>query len=514
MKLVTPKQMQNIDSYAIDNLGVPGIELMEAAGARVVESIEEYIKDIGSQSVCIVCGKGNNGGDGFVVGRLLKEKGAIVKVFLIGDKKSVKGDAKLSLEKVEEKWLDVEEISNPDDFDIPENCTLFIDAIFGTGFSGDIREPYDFIINQINDYGVPVIAVDCPSGLDGATGNVADPTVRADVTITFGLPKFGQAVYPGKAYCGHLIVGDIGFPDKAIDHEECDLSMLVDEDASALLPHRAPDSHKGDFGKLFVLAGSEGFTGAAALTAESSLRSGAGLTVLGCPSGLNDIFESLLTEVITKPLPDVRKRRCLALRGLGEIREMIKWSDAVAVGPGIGTYHETRDLIFRLISKLDKPAVFDADALNILAKNNDYLKNHSAPLVISPHHAEMSRLTGKSVAEIEEDRIDITREFASHYNLVCILKGAPSVIADPSGHVWLNPTGNEGMATAGSGDVLTGLIGALLAQGLMDIDAAVLGCYIHGMAGELACEKLGSFGMIAGDIMRFLPEAFKTLSEA
>ncbi len=513
MKLCTPKQMQNIDRRAIDGMKIPGLELMEVAGSRVVEAITEQYGDITGQVITIVCGKGNNGGDGLVAARYLHEKGAKIEIFLTGLAGSVEGDAKTNLKRAEKIGLYVKEIDDPNDFAIDNSSNIIIDAIFGTGFSGDIKAPYDEIISKINDHPASVVAIDAPSGLDGATGAVAEPCVRADMTVTFGLPKFGQAVYPGKEYCGLLLVADIGFPDEAIEQEDIDRYLLMEDEATAMLPRRAPDSHKGDFGKLFVLAGSEGFTGAGAMTAEAGLRSGTGLVILGCPSGLNDIFEQKLTEVMTRPLPQVRKRRCLALRGLGEVREMVKWADAVAVGPGIGTYHETRDLIFRLIAKLDKPAVFDADALNILAKNMDYLKGHSAPLVISPHPGEMSRLTGKTIEQIEKNRIDIALEFAEEFNLVCILKGAPSVIAAPSGHAWINPTGNEGMATAGSGDVLTGLIGGFLAQGLMDIDAAVLGCYVHGKAGDLASESLGSRGMIAGDILQMVPLALRELEE-
>ncbi len=472
--------MQNIDRRAIDGMKIPGLELMEAAGSFVVDAIIEQYGDITGQVITIVCGKGNNGGDGFVAGRYLHEKGAKVEIFLTGRADAVEGDARTNLKSAKKIGLHIKEIDSPGDFAIDENSTIIVDALFGTGFSGDIKAPYDEIIAKINDHPASVVAVDAPSGLDGATGAVAEPCVRADLTVTFGLPKFGQAVYPGKEYCGLLLVADIGFPDEAIDQEDIDRHLLMEDEAAAMLPRRAPDSHKGDFGKLFVLAGSEGYTGAAAMAAEAGLRSGTGLVILGCPSGLNDIFEQKLMEVMTKPLPQVRKRRCFALRSLGEIREMVSWADAVAVGPGIGIYHETRDLIFRLIAKLDKPAVLDADALNILAKNMDYLKGHSAPLVISPHPGEMSRLTGKTIEQIQKNRIDIALEFAEEFNLVCILKGAPSVIAAPSGQVWINPTGNEGMATAGSGDVLTGLIGGFLAQGLMDIDAAVLGCYVHG----------------------------------
>ena len=514
MKLCTPGQMQNIDRRAIEGMKIPGLELMEAAGSRLVDAIIEQYGDVADQVITIVCGKGNNGGDGFVAGRCLHEKGARIETFLIGHADSVEGDAKANLERAGKVGLYIKEVDSPDDVTIDENSSIIIDALFGTGFSGDIKAPYDEIIGKINAHPAPVVAVDAPSGLDGATGAVAEPCVRADMTVTFGLPKFGQAVYPGKEYCGLLLVADIGFPDEAIDQEDIDRHLLMEDEAAAMLPRRAPDSHKGDFGKLFVLAGSEGYTGAAAMTAEAGLRSGTGLVVLGCPSGLNDIFEQKLTEVITRPLPQVRKRRCLALRGLGEVREMIKWADAVAVGPGIGTYHETRDLIFRLISRLDIPVAFDADALNILGKNMDYLKGHPAPLVISPHPGEMSRLTGKTIEQIQKNRIDIALEFADEFNLVCILKGAPSVIAAPSGLAWINPTGNEGMATAGSGDVLTGLIGGFLAQGLIDIDAAVLGCYVHGKAGDLAMENLGSRGMIAGDILQMVPVALRELVEA
>lgn len=505
--------MQNIDRRAIDGMKIPGLELMEAAGTRTVETIDQHIGKLSGKTVTIVCGKGNNGGDGFVVARLLRERGAGIVLYLIGKREAVRGDALANLERAAKAGLVINEIVSAEQFTISDDCELIVDAIFGTGFSGPVNAPYDGIIDQINSYGAPVVAVDCPSGLDGATGQVADPTVLADITVTFGLPKYGQMVYPGKEHCGFLVVADIGFPEKAIAAEDIRLNTLLGDEASALLPYRAPDSNKGDFGKLFVLAGSEGYTGAAAMAADSGIRSGTGLVILGCPSGLNDIFENKLTEVITRPLPEVRKRRCFALRGLGEVREMVKWADALAVGPGIGTYHETRDLIFRLISKLDKPAVFDADALNILAKDMEYLKGHSAPLVISPHPGEMARLTGKTVEQIQKNRINVALEFAQEFNLVCILKGAPSVIAAPSGQAWINPTGNEGMATAGSGDVLTGLIGGFLAQGMLDIDAAVLACYAHGLAGDLAKEALGSRGMIAGDILRMAPMALKGMEE-
>ncbi len=514
MKLSIPSQMQSIDRRAIEGMKIPGLTLMENAGKRVVEAAMARFELAGKPATkmagklaTVVCGKGNNGGDGLVVARLLHQYNVKIELFLIGSRDEVKGDALTNLERAEKAGLEIHEISDQSTFTISPDSALIIDAIFGTGFSGDIKAPYDEIVRKINAHHAPVVAVDAPSGLDGTTGRVADPCVRADLTVTFGLPKLGQVVYPGKSYCGQLVVGDIGFPEKAISEERINLNMLMSEEAARMLPYRAPDANKGDFGKLFVLAGSVGFTGAAAMTAESAMRCGTGLVVLGCPESLDDIFETKLTEVIKHPLPEVRKKRCFALRGLGEVRERAKWADALAVGPGIGTYHETRDLIFRLISRLDKPAVFDADALNNLAKDISHLKGHPAPLVISPHPGEMSRLIGKSIPDIQKDRINTALAFAQEFNLVCILKGAASVIAAPSGQVWINPTGNEGMATAGSGDVLTGIIGGFLAQGMLDIDAAVLACYLHGLAGDLARDEYGSRGMVAGDILRMLPEA-------
>ncbi len=504
--------MQSIDRRAIGGMKIPGLTLMENAGKKVAEEILERF-DLSGKLAIVVCGKGNNGGDGFVTARHLHQKGVRIKLFLTGSRESVKGDALVNLELAEKAELTIHPVADPAAFSIPSDTSLIVDAIFGTGFSGDIKAPYDEIIRKLNASRAPIVAVDAPSGLDGASGQVAAPTVKAGLTVTFGLPKLGQIVYPGKSYCGQLVVADIGFPEKAINEEKIGLNMLMADEAARMLPFRAPDANKGDFGKLFVLAGSKGYTGAAAMTAESGLRAGTGLVILGFPESFDDVFEAKLTEVIKHPLPEVRNRRCLALRGLGEIREMVKWADALAVGPGIGTYHETRDLIFRLVSKLDKPAVFDADALNNLAKDIGQLKGHPAPLVISPHPGEMSRLTGKTISEIQKDRINTALAFAQENNLVCIIKGGPSVIAAPSGQAWINPTGNEGMATAGSGDVLTGIIGGFLAQGMLDIDSAVLGCYVHGLAGDLARDEFGSRGMIAGDIMRMLPEALMQLEE-
>ena len=424
MKICTPKQMQEIDRQAIKGMGIPGLELMENAGRAVYREIIDRFGIMKGRSIAVVCGKGNNGGDGFVVARYLKEEDVDVEIFLLCKKDVPQGDAAVNLQRAIQLDIPIHEVLEPADFQVPANTWLVVDAIFGTGFSGDIKPPYDAIIARINDMPVPVVAVDAPSGLDGETGKVSTPTIRAELTVTFGLPKIGQVLYPGKSYCGSLEVVDIGFPPGLDKH--INTYLVTDDDAEMLLPPRKPDAHKGDYGKLFVLAGSTGLTGAATMTSMAALKCGAGLVALGCPASLNPIFEIKLTEVMTKPLPDVKKKGCLALRGMGEIRQQIDWADAVAIGPGMGTHHETTELVQRLTRQVEKPMVIDADGLNILAKDTAILKQHKGPLVISPHPGEFSRLTGLSIAEIADNRLKHAAEFARRFNLTVILKGARS----------------------------------------------------------------------------------------
>jgi len=512
MKICTPSQMQEIDRKAIQEMGIPGLTLMENAGRGVYEMIVRYFGEVEGKSAIVFCGKGNNGGDGFVIARYLKQNGAEVQTILLGNKSEVKGDAAINLAQAEKLGIPIQQLSNPELIKIPEDTWLIVDAIFGTGFSGEIKEPIAAVIKKINAAGKIVVAVDCPSGLDGATGRVSNPTVKANLTVTFGLPKIGQALYPGKEYCGNLEIIDIGFPvglDKDINTH-----LITEKHAASLLPARNPESHKGDYGKLFILAGSTGYTGAAALTSLAALRSGTGLVILGIPESLNAIMETKLTEVITKPLPDVKKGGHLAKRGMGEIRQQINWADAIAIGPGLGTHHETAELVNRLVRQIEKPAIIDADGLNIIAKDMNALKEHKGPLVISPHYGEFSRLTKLTVEEIIRNRFESAKSFAKDYRLTLILKGAPSIVATESGEIYINHSGNDGMATAGSGDVLTGLIAGFMAQGVNSEKAAILATFAHGLAGDLAAGEFGRRGMIAGDILRMVPEALLEIEEA
>jgi NAD(P)H-hydrate epimerase len=511
MKICTPQQMRHIDRKAIDGLGISGLDLMEAAGRSVFDMILEYYGPAEGNRVAVIAGKGNNGGDGHVVARYLKEDGAYVEIFLLGLKSQVHGDAEINLKKAEELGITIHEITNPENFHIPDDSWIIVDAIFGTGFTGELRAPYNHYISLVNQSGIPVIAVDAPSGLSGATGRVTEPCVRADLTVTFGLPKIGQALYPGKAYCGFLEIADIGFPPGLDD--DIHTYLITDHEAARILPRRAPDAHKGDFGKLFVLAGSTGLTGAAAMASMAAYRCGTGLVVLGCPKSLNPIFETKLTEVMTKPLPDVASKGHLAKRGMGEIRQQVEWADAVAMGPGIGTHHETAELVQRLCRDIEKPMVIDADGLNIMAKDLDCLKAHRRPLVISPHPGEFARLSGHTIDEIGEFPIELASQFAWDYDLCVVLKGAPSIVVRRSGNIYINYSGNEGMASGGSGDVLTGLIGGFLAQGVGYTDAAVLATFVHGLAGDIAAEVHGSRGMVASDILEFVPQALLEIED-
>jgi len=509
MKIVTAKQMQAIDAETIENRGIPGIELMENAGRGIAEFVRE-INDgaVDDLKFFVFCGKGNNGGDGFVVGRYLHNWGAKVKIFLFGKKDNLKGEALENCKQADNLEIPIVEVDDENKFPNFGSADMLIDAFFGTGFHGEIRGLVAPCVELMNSSGVPILAVDAPSGLDTDTGEFIGACVNADYTATLALPKIGQFFYPGRERVGMLRVVPIGIPDEVLEQTDIKTNLLDYEFIDATLPRRAPDAHKGICGKLFILAGSQGMTGAACLAAESAIRSGVGLCYLGVPAGLNAIFETKLTEAITKPLPDVNKKQCLALRGIGELREHLKDMDAVVIGPGLGQYHETQELVKRLMTRLELPAIVDADGLNCIAGSTEHLSEYNAPLVITPHPGELSRLMETDLKDILEDRMSYAIEAAAQFNCVTLLKGAPTFIADPDGNVWLNPTGNAGMATGGSGDILSGIIGSLLAQGLNPLDAACCGAYLHGLAGDYAADEFGETAMIPSDMIRTLPDVF------
>jgi len=517
MIVVTPQQMQEIDARAIKKYKMPGLVLMENAARALAEKALEMPALNSPGTVCIVCGPGNNGGDGLAAARLLNEQGIETLVFLLGSVQKLKGDAATNAKKLRAARIRIVEIKGGAGLAglraAIRRSGIIIDAIFGTGFHGVPDKLSGQVIEIMNISGLPVLSADIPSGVDGKTGQAFGPAVKAAATVTMGLLKTGLLFHPGKTLAGEVSVADIGFPQRAIDEQRVRINTIDAENARQLLPRRAPDAHKGSCGTALIIAGSAGVSGAAVLTAMSCLRSGAGLVYLGAPESLHDIMETKLTEVITKPLAETRSRS-LASAAIDRIVSLLPQAEALAVGPGLSQHPDTSELVRLLLSQIYRPAVIDADGLNALAGKAELLQEVKAPLVLTPHYGEMARLSGKNIDEIRYDPLQAAGDFSQKYNQIVVLKGAPTVIAEPSGILWINTTGNPGMATAGSGDVLTGLIAGLLAQGLKAAEAARLGVFLHGLAGDLAASDKTQYCLTAGDLADFLPLAFKRLMGA
>ncbi|HEY7747013.1 MAG TPA: NAD(P)H-hydrate dehydratase, partial [Desulfuromonadales bacterium] len=466
--------------------------------------------------VLILAGKGNNGGDGYVIARHLLGRGWRVRTVVLTDEARVSGDAAINLRALQSSAGEL--AFAPDDGRLSRalrenrDTRLVVDALFGTGLTSEVAGHYATAVDWVNAAGLPVLAVDIPSGIDATSGRILGRAVRADLTVTFALPKLGHALHPGADLCGDLEVVDIGIPAPLLNKAR-DRHLLVDAAAAhPLLPARPATGHKGTFGHLLVVAGSTGKAGAAAMTAEGGLRSGAGLVTVACPASVQAALAIKLTEAMTEPLAEVDG--ALSLQALAALQQFSEGKSALALGPGLGQHEETFALVRRLLRESPLPLVLDADGLNAVAEHPALLRERPpGSTVLTPHPGEMARLTGKSVAEVEADRVDVARKFARRHRVVLVLKGARTVTALPDGRVRLNGSGNPGLASGGMGDVLTGLIGGLLAQGLSPADAAVLGVYLHGRAADRLQKIMGNAGMIAGDLLRELPATRKELAE-
>ena len=540
MKVVTAAEMRRIDQDTIEGIGIPGIVLMETAGSAIVHAIEQHYPTC--QRIGIFAGKGNNGGDGIVIARQLAHIGRDVFLFLVSPQESFTGEAHINLQIAKrltasfgnlqaapKGGLRIEEIPTdialePDasrDNDTSLNhiasCELLVDAIFGTGLRGAVRSPIASIINVINSLPIPVLSVDLPSGLDADTGQPLGTCVQADRTVTIGLPKRGLLIHPGAELAGKLEVVDIGFPEQVVDAQGIKVNWTTATQASQWVPPRPPASHKGSYGRVLVVAGSTGMTGAAALASEAALRAGAGLVTLATPKHLNPILEGLLPEVMTLPLPET-EAGSLTVSATSAILEFAeKTKSVLAIGPGLSQHPETVSLVHQLIREnqeqgLGLRMVIDADGLNALAQDRNILSLLDRETVLTPHPGEMARLTGASVSTLEKDRIHTAQQFASEHSLTLVFKGAPTVSADANGEVWINSTGNPGMSTGGMGDVLTGVIAGLMAQGIASERAAALGVYLHGLAGDMVAERLGMHGLIASDVLKAVPQAIASLT--
>jgi len=514
MKLLTSNEMRELDNLTTEKIGIAGLILMENAGKKVAELIEEKSSPLPGKLIYIFCGRGNNGGDGLVAARHLFNKRCRVKVFLATQKDKLKGNAATNLNIALNMGIDVREIVSESDISSLkkelEKKRVIVDALLGTGVRGAPRGIIKELIKLINELEGNVVAIDIPSGVDANTGEVPGETVKAKWTVTFAYPKRGLYLYPGMDYAGKIKVVDIGIPYNLLDEGKIKSNLFTREDVPSNLFSRKLSSHKGSFGHLLVIAGSRGMTGAAALASIAALRVGAGLVTLGIPYSLNSILEMKLTEVMTLPLPETEEGT-LSLKALDKIYQFAHRCKALVLGPGLSIQEETKELVKKVMASLKIPMVLDADGINALAENTKFIAQYPAPLIITPHPGELSRLLSIPIPEVQKDRIFSSRILAEKTGKIAILKGARTVITDEQGNSWVNSTGNPGMASGGSGDVLSGMIGGFLAQGIDPLMAAKVGVYLHGLAGDLAVKEKGQLSLIAGDILGNIPQAIRSL---
>lgn len=506
MRVVTAEEMRALDRRAITEGGIPGVVLMENAGRSVFEFLYERFQPLRDRRFLILCGTGNNGGDGFVTARYLRLHGAQVLVSLVGDPDKIRADARVHFDLMRNLGIEPQ----PPVF----GNAVKVDALLGTGIQGPPREEFAQIIRAMNADRQPTVAVDIPSGVDSDTGATPGEAVRATATVTFAYPKLGMFLAPGANCVGELIVRNIGF-DWRILQWDATYFWIRPEDLRSLLPPRPPDAHKGDFGHLLIVGGSRGMSGAVAMAAKAALRMGVGLVTIAVPESAQPLVAAKLDEAMTLAVAERDGALCTA--SLAPIAEMAQRCDALCIGPGATQAPEAQELLRTLARYIPKPMVIDADGLNALAASPDALLDHAAPTVLTPHPGECARLLGTDTAAVQSDRIGAVRRAAERWGAVVALKGARTLICEGPGsqerrpHVAINTTGNPGMATGGSGDSLTGIIGALIAQGLAVFDAARLGVYLHGRAGDLAAAEKGEASLIAGDITDALPRAIREL---
>jgi NAD(P)H-hydrate epimerase len=514
MYLVTASEMQEMDRRTIEDFGLPGMVLMENAGRGATRFLFEQFPDIENKRVGVIAGRGNNGGDGYVMARYLKQKGVHVKVYLLATANRVKGDAAANLKFL--KPLDIPLVEIPDEASFSRyksemaGFEIWIDAILGTGLKSDVKGFFKTVIGFINDLNKPVFAVDVPSGLNSDTGQEWGACIRASATATFAYAKTGHMIYPGVQYTGTLNIVDIGIPPHIVEEVMPRQWLLTRELIQSCLTLRMPDAHKGTTGHLLVIAGSPGKTGAAAMTAISALRSGAGLVTLGIAESLNPVLESQVLEAMTAPLPETQPG-VLGESALDTIINLMEGKKCVAIGPGLGQAKKTQNLVQKIVKSSTIPLVVDADGLNNLAGRLQILKKARVPVILTPHPGEMARLMDTGVGAVQQDRIKCARNFATGFNVHVILKGARTVIAHPDGRIYINSTGNAGMASGGMGEVLTGIIAGLIVQGLSPGDACRAGVYLHGAAADSLVKTIGPYGYLAGDVMGAIPGEIKKI---
>lgn len=531
MKALTAAEMREVDRLTTERFAIPGHQLMESAGTSVADALLEKYEERSGKApgrVCVLCGKGNNGGDGFVVARLLKNRVGQVKVFLFADPGELRGDAATNYERWRALGEGVTLVREERDWEkawgAVAGSDLLVDALLGTGIRGGAGGLLAQVIENVNRFSQDaraawpalIVAVDTPSGLPSDGESAAGPVLRAHLTVTFTAPKIGQLVSPDAAACGALLVREIGTPGALVEQVgRGKLRWAGPEEFSELPLQRPADSHKGLYGHVLIVAGSVGKTGAAVLCGQAALRGGAGLVTVATPQPALDTIAAAHAEYMTEALPATTSGTIAseAVR-LGGFATLMHGMTALGIGPGIGTHAETQEFVRSVVAHADLPIVLDADGLNAFAGQAETLANRKSPhLVLTPHPGEMARLCGMTTPQVQADRVRIAAEFAGKWNAVVLLKGFHTVVAAPNGDIFVNTTGNPGLAKGGSGDVLTGLLAALIAQfGAADLYRVVaLGAYLHGRAAELVSARGDESGTLAGEVVLAVPFARRKL---
>ena len=512
MKILTAKQVREIDRLSSEQFGIPSIVLMENAGMRVVEALEERFEDLEDLTIAILCGKGNNGGDGFVVARQLIQKGTDPFVILLGREEDVAGDARTNLDILKAIGYPPTVIGDAEEWSEEKiellDADIIVDAILGTGLTKPVSGLYAEVIESLREDfpRAEIISIDLPSGLPADSAHPVGPAVEADATVTFTAVKPCLVLSPNQEYAGDVILANIGNPAELLDSSELQMNLIVPEEFAAAIQARSAETNKGDYGKVVVIGGSVGKSGAAAMAGQSALRSGAGLVTVVTPASVLPIVAASMPELMTAVLPDTNDG----------IASLLVGKTVLAIGPGLGSEPSTQEMVRKVVREAQIPTVVDADGLNAYSGHRDELRgDDERPVILTPHPGEMARLIGKDIDFVATHRVDTARDFATANNVFVVLKGFRTVVAAPDGSTYINITGNPGMATGGTGDILTGMIAGIIAQehfGTL-IDRICLAVYLHGLAGDLAAEALGEETMVATDILRYLHSAWEKLRQ-
>ncbi len=501
MRFACAEAIREMDRYTIDELGIPGETLMLQAASGVADAIKA-MRQPQDGRVLILCGSGNNGGDGIGVAALLLEAGYSVDCYMVGNPEKLSADSLCMRKRLERAGGSLLPYENPDI--ISHSPALIVDALFGTGLSRPISGKYQELIQVVNAAPAPVVSCDIPSGIHADTGEILSCAVKADLTVTFHMPKVGLLLPPGTEHTGQLIVHDIGIPPEATEHAGTIGTYVTGDLVYRWLPKARRESHKGDYGKLLLLCGSTGFTGAAALSSGAALRTGAGLVYLGTPESVYPILATKLDEPVVFPLPCNRQGR-FARSAHTSVISRLQAMDACLIGPGIGNDSDTQELVYAVLEHSTCPVVLDADGISAVANRLYKVRNASCPVIMTPHDGEFRRIGG----DTESNRITGTLAMAEKTGAVMIRKGYRTVIASPDGQVYINSTGNPGMAVGGSGDVLSGILTCLLGQGMEPVQAAAAAVWIHGAAGDLCQKRLGVRSMLPSDMIEALHEILR-----